>query len=115
MLDKYGIEISGTQEVISSLFSFIGVIIVSVFLACIVVFIVKSFYEGKRRAMLKAEAERLHEAKMKKLKNLKLENLEIKLTDNDINLLAAMSDNDATVQGTLRYVVREHLKGLDNA
>ena len=71
---------------------------------------VKSFYEGKRRAILKAEAEKLHKAKMKKLKNLKLENLEIKLTDEDLKMIAAMSDNDTSVSGALRYVIREHLR-----
>ena len=48
------------------------------------------------------------------LKQKRLENLEVNLTDEDLELLKLMSGNNSTVKGTLRKALREHLGDLNN-
>ena len=70
----------------------------------------KSWDEGKERALARDEVEMRDELNRKRLENLKLENLEIRLTNDDMELLNLMTGVNGTVRGTLRNVIRDHLK-----
>ena len=56
------------------------------------------------------ENERREELNKKRLENLKLENLEVKLTSEDIELLNLIAGNKGTPKGVLRNMLREHLR-----
>lgn len=71
---------------------------------------IQSWDEGKERYLANEENERIEALNKKKLENLKLENLEIKLTDEDLELLELMTRSNGTVKGTLRNILRDYLK-----
>ena len=64
----------------------------------------------KREIKIMEENERREELNKKRLENLKLENLEVKLTREDIELLNLIAGNKGTPKGVLRNMLREHLR-----
>lgn len=112
MFEKYGIEVSGFSEVIDSVVSLVGLVIISLILGVVIYVLVKSFDEGKERAAIRVEIERQEALRKKKLENLKLENLEVNLTDEDIDLLNLITEGNGTIKGTLRNILREHLRNV---
>lgn len=95
----------------------ISVTFMSALIGITIYFLVKSWDEGKERYFERKalqendEIERKQEEiNKKRLENLKLENLEIKLTSEDLELLNLMTGNNGTTKGTLRKNLRDHLK-----
>lgn len=84
----------------------ISLVFMSILIGITIYVLVKSWNEGKERAEIKEQ----EELKRKRVENLKLENLEIKLTKEDMELLNLMTRVNGTVRGTLRNRIREHLK-----
>ena len=72
--------------------------------------LIQSWDEGKERYLANEENERREELNKKRLENLKLENLEVKLTSEDIELLNLIAGNKGTPKGVLRNMLREHLR-----
>ena len=64
----------------------------------------------RREIKIMEENERREELNKKRLENLKLENLEVKLTSEDIELLNLIAGNKGTPKGVLRNMLREHLR-----
>ena len=64
----------------------------------------------RRQIKIMEENERREELNKKRLENLKLENLEVKLTSEDIELLNLIAGNKGTPKGVLRNMLREHLR-----
>lgn len=102
-------KLDSLAEQIATLFS---ITFLSMFIAIIIYALIRSWYEGKERALIKAKTEREEALKEKRLKNLKLENLEITLTNEDLELLNLMTGSNGTVKGTLRNILRDYLKSV---
>lgn len=95
----------------------ISVCFMSTLIGITIYVLVNSWEEGKERYLQREVLREIDEIERKKeevnkkrLENLKLENLEIKLTNEDLELLNLMTKRDGTIKGTLRGIVREHLK-----
>ena len=84
----------------------ISLVFMSILIGITIYVLARSWNEGKERAEIKEQ----EELKRKRVENLKLENLEIKLTKEDMELLNLMTRVNGTVRGTLRNRIREHLK-----
>lgn len=84
----------------------ISLVFMSILIGITIYVLARSWNEGKERAKIKEQ----EELKRKRVENLKLENLEIKLTKEDMELLNLMTRVNGTVKGTLRNRIREHLK-----
>ena len=84
----------------------ISLVFMSILIGITIYVLARSWNEGKERAEIKEQ----EELKRKRVENLKLENLEIKLTKEDMELLSLMTRVNGTVRGTLRNRIREHLK-----
>ena len=92
----------------------IATLISLTFISCLIAItiykLIQSWDEGKERYLANEENVRIEALNKKRLENLKLENLEIKLTSEDIELLKLMSGSNGTAKGNLRNVIREHLR-----
>lgn len=84
----------------------ISLVFMSILIGITIYVLARSWNEGKERTEIKEQ----EELKRKRVENLKLENLEIKLTKEDMELLNLMTGVNGTVRGTLRNRIREHLK-----
>lgn len=84
----------------------ISLVFMSILIGITIYVLARSWNEGKEKAEIKEQ----EELKRKRVENLKLENLEIKLTKEDMELLNLMTRVNGTVRGTLRNRIREHLK-----
>lgn len=107
----FGIDMHSVNNMILEQFSMcVSVVFMSALIGITIYVLTKSWDEGKERALVREENEKQEELNRKRLENLKLENLEIKLTADDMELLKLMTGVDKTVRGTLRSVLRDHLK-----
>lgn len=88
----------------------ISISFMSALIGSTIYLLVKSWEEGKERYLIKNEIEKQEELKRKKLENLKLENLDIKLTNDDMEILNLVAGNNGTAKGTLRKLLRDHLR-----
>ena len=92
----------------------IATLISITFISCLIAItfykLIQSWDEGKERYLANEENERREELNKKRLENLKLENLEVKLTSEDIELLNLIAGNKGTPKGVLRNMLREHLR-----
>ena len=92
----------------------IATLISITFISCLIAITIykqiQSWYEGKERYLANEENVRIEALNKKRLENLKLENLEVKLTSEDIELLNLIAGNKGTPKGVLRNMLREHLR-----
>lgn len=96
----------------------ISVCFMSALIGVTIYVLTNSWEEGKERYLEREALREIDEVEKKRedinkrrLENLKLENLEIKLTNEDMELLKLMTGNNGTARGTLRNILREHLRG----
>ena len=92
----------------------IATLISLTFISCLIAItiykLIHSWDEGKERYLANEENVRIEALNKKRLENLKLENLEVKLTSEDIELLNLIAGNKGTPKGVLRNMLREHLR-----
>lgn len=92
----------------------IATLISLTFISCLIAItiykLIQSWDEGKERYLANEENVRIEELNKKRLENLKLESLEVKLTSEDIELLNLIAGNKGTPKGVLRNMLREHLR-----
>ena len=92
----------------------IATLISLTFISCLIAItiykLILSWDEGKERYLANEENVRIEALNKKRLENLKLENLEVKLTSEDIELLNLIAGNKGTPKGVLRNMLREHLR-----
>ncbi len=92
----------------------IATLISLTFISCLIAItiykLIQSWDEGKERYLANEENVRIEELNKKRLENLKLENLEVKLTSEDIELLNLIAGNKGTPKSVLRNMLREHLR-----
>ena len=92
----------------------IATLISLTFISCLIAItiykLIQSWDEGKERYLANEENVRIEELNKKRLENLKLESLEVKLTSEDIELLNLIAGNKGTPKGVLRNTLREHLR-----
>lgn len=99
-----------TNMMLEQISMVISVVFISALIGVTIYVLAKSWEEGKERYLEREEIEKQEQLNRKRLENLKLENLEINLTNEDVELLNLMTKRDGTIKGTLRGIVREHLK-----
>ena len=92
----------------------ISITFISCLIAITIYKLIQSWDEGKERYLANEENERRGDRykgrSFERLENLKLENLEVKLTREDIELLNLIAGNKGTPKGVLRNMLREHLR-----
>lgn len=92
----------------------IATLISLTFISCLIAItiykLIQSWDGGKERYLANEENVRIEELNKKRLENLKLESLEVKLTSEDIELLNLIAGNKGTPKGVLRNMLREHLR-----
>lgn len=92
----------------------IATLISLTFISCLIAItiykLIQRWDEGKERYLANEENVRIEELNKKRLENLKLESLEVKLTSEDIELLNLIAGNKGTPKGVLRNMLREHLR-----
>ena len=92
----------------------IATLISLTFISCLIAItiykLIQSWDEGKERYLANEENVRIEELNKKRIENLKLESLEVKLTSEDIELLNLIAGNKGTPKGVLRNMLREHLR-----
>ncbi|WP_195951641.1 hypothetical protein [Clostridium saudiense] len=96
--------------IVETIATLISIAFISCLIAITIYKLIQSWDEGKERYLANEENERREELNKKRLENLKLENLEVKLTREDIELLNLIAGNKGTPKGVLRNMLREHLR-----
>ena len=96
--------------IVETIATLISITFISCLIAITIYKLIQSWDEGKERYLANEEYERKEALNKKRLENLKLENLEVKLTNEDIELLNLMTGINGTIRGTLRNIIREYLK-----
>lgn len=99
-----------TNMMLEQISMVISVVFTSALIGITIYVLAKSWDEGKERYLEREEREKQEQLNRKRLENLKLDSLEINLTSEDMELLNLMTKRDGTAKGTLRNIVREHLK-----
>lgn len=96
--------------IVETIATLISITFISCLIAITIYKLIQSWDEGKERYLANEENVRIEALNKKRLENLKLENLEIKLTSEDIELLNLIAGNKGTPKGVLRNMLREHLR-----
>ena len=96
--------------IVEPIATLISLTFISGLIAITIYKLIQSWDEGKERYFANEEYERKEALNKKRLENLKLENLEVKLTSEDIELLNLIAGNKGTPKGVLRNMLREHLR-----
>ena len=96
--------------IVEPIVTLISLTFISGLIAITIYKLIQSWDEGKERYLANEEYERKEALNKKRLENLKLENLEVKLTREDIELLNLIAGNKGTPKGVLRNMLREHLR-----
>ena len=96
--------------IVEPIATLISLTFISGLIAITIYKLIQSWDEGKERYLANEENARIESLNKKRLENLKLENLEIKLTSEDIELLNIIAGNKGTPKGVLRNMLREHLR-----
>lgn len=96
--------------IVETIATLISITFISCLIAITIYKLIQSWDEGKERYLANEENERREELNKKRLENLKLESLEVKLTSEDIELLNLIAGNKGTPKGVLRNMLREHLR-----
>jgi len=96
--------------IVEPITTLISLTFISGLIAITIYKLIQSWDEGKERYLVNEECERKEALNKKRLENLKLENLEVKLTNEDMELLQLIAGKNGTAKGTLRNILREHLK-----
>ncbi|MFR1822992.1 MAG: hypothetical protein ACLSXJ_06450 [Clostridium saudiense] len=107
MNNKMYVDLNCIVEPIATL---ISLTFISCLIAITIYKLIQSWDEGKERYLANEENVRIEELNKKRLENLKLESLEVKLTSEDIELLNLIAGNKGTPKGVLRNMLREHLR-----
>ena len=92
--------------IVETIATLISITFISCLIAITIYKLIQSWDEGKERYLANEENERREELNKKRLENLKLENLEVKLTREDIELLNLIAGNKGTPKGVLRNMLR---------
>lgn len=96
--------------IVETIATLISITFISCLIAITIYKLIQSWDEGKERYLANEENVRIEELNKKRLENLKLESLEVKLTSEDIELLNLIAGNKGTPKGVLRNMLREHLR-----
>ena len=96
--------------IVETIATLISITFISCLIAITIYKLIQSWDEGKERYLANEENVRIEALNKKRLENLKLENLEVKLTSEDIELLNLIAGNNGTPKGVLRNMLREHLR-----
>ena len=96
--------------IVETIATLISITFISCLIAITIYKLIQSWDEGKERYLANEENVRIEELNKKRLENLKLESLEVKLTSEDIKLLNLIAGNKGTPKGVLRNMLREHLR-----
>ena len=98
--------------IVETIATLISITFISCLIAITIYKLIQSWDEGKERYLANEENERREELNKKRLENLKLENLEVKLTREDIECIYVATDSGR--EGEYIYRLVEMQIGLKN-
>ena len=96
--------------IVEPIATLISLTFISGLIAITIYKLIQSWDEGKERYLANEENARIESLNKKRLENLKLENLEVKLTSEDMELLQLIAGSNRTPKGMLRELLREYLR-----